>query len=125
MSIDALIVGRLADKPQSRISKSGTTTFVTCKLRTSQASGEVIFLNVIAFSETAKNTLLTLTEGDSAAIAGELRATAYLNKDGAARPSLDLTAFVVTSEYHVQRKRRAVTEPAEPARVPAQAQGEW
>jgi hypothetical protein len=54
--------------------------------------------------------LLALQEGDSAAFAGELKVSIYTDKNGEARPSLDLTAHAVLSEYHVSRKRKAIAE---------------
>jgi single-stranded DNA-binding protein len=107
--IDALIAGRLFGKPQARTSKAGNA-FATAKVRTPMANGESAFVNVIAFSDTAKAALLALAEGDAVAIAGELKVSTYADKEGTARPSLDLTAFVVTTEYHVSRKRKAVAE---------------
>lgn len=107
--IDALIAGRLFGKPSSRVSKSGNT-FAVAKVRAPMANGESAFVNVIAFSDTAKAALLALAVGDSVAISGELKVGTYSDKDGAPRPSLDLTAHVVLSEYDVQRRRKAVAE---------------
>ena len=110
--IDALIAGRLYGKPQSRTSKNGNA-FATAKVRTPMANGESAFVNVIAFSDLAKTALLALSEGDSVAMAGELKVSTYTDKDGAAKPSLDLIAHAVLTEYHVARKRKAMAEPAE------------
>ena len=105
--IDALIQGRLFGNPQSRTSQNGNP-FVTAKLRTPMANGESAFVHVIAFSSDAKAALLALQDGDSAALAGELKVSVYTDKNADARPSLDLTAHAVLTEYHVQRKRKAV-----------------
>ena len=105
--IDALIAGRIYGAPQSRTSKNGNP-FVTAKIRTPMANGEASFVNVIAFSDSAQAALLALQDGDSAAIAGELKASAYTAADGTAKPSLDLTAHQVLTAYAVTRKRRAV-----------------
>ena len=110
--IDALIAGRLYGSPQCRTSRNGNT-FATAKVRTPMANGESAFVNVIAFSESAIAALLALAEGDSVAIAGELKVSVYTDKTGAARPSLDLTAHAVLTPYHVNRKRQAMQE--EPA----------
>ena len=114
--IDALIAGRLYGKPQTRVTKAGNS-FATAKVRTSMANGESAFVNVAAFSDSAKTALLALDDGDSVALSGELKASVYTNKDGDSRPSLDLTAFAVLTEYHVSRKRKAVTAEAEPVAV--------
>jgi single-stranded DNA-binding protein len=121
MSLDILTVGRLAGKPQSRTSKNGNA-YVSAKIRAAMANGENAFIHVIAFSDTVKTTLLALDHGDAVSITGELKVGIYTDKEGVAKPSLDLTAHAVLTEYHIQRKRRAVTESAEPA--PAAA-GEW
>jgi single-stranded DNA-binding protein len=105
--IDALIQGRMFGNPQSRTSQNGNP-FATAKLRTPMANGESAFVNVIVFSKGAMAALLALQEGDSAALAGELKVSVYTDKNGEARPSLDLTAHAVLTEYHVQRKRKAV-----------------
>ncbi len=105
--IDALIAGRIYGQPQSKTSRNGNA-FATAKVRTPMANGEATFVNVIAFSNTAQTALLALQDGDSAAIAGELRVSAYLDKGGLPKPSLDLTAHQVLTEYHVARKRKAV-----------------
>lgn len=106
--IDALIQGRLYGRPKSRTTKSGSA-YTTAKLRTSMANGEAAFVNVISFSDAAVSALLALDDGDCVAIAGELKVGTYTDKDGTARPSLDLTAHSVLTEYHVSRKRKAVT----------------
>jgi single-stranded DNA-binding protein len=105
--IDALIAGRLYGTPQRRTSKNGNA-FVTAKVRTPMANGESTFINVVAFNDTAINAMLALGEGDSVAIAGELKVSVYQSADGTARPSLDLVAHAVLTEYHVIRKRRAI-----------------
>ena len=105
--IDALIAGRLYGKPQSRTSKSGSA-FAPAKVRTPMTNGESSFVNVIALSETAMTALLALGEGDNVAIAGELKVSVYTDREGTAKPSLDLTAHAVLSEYHVTRRRQAM-----------------
>lgn len=120
--IDALIAGRLHGKPMSRTSKSGNE-YTTAKLRAPMANGETVYVNVIGFSDAAVNALLALDDGDSVAIAGELKVSTYTDKEGTAKPSLDLTAHAVLTEYHVTRKRRAVTDT--PDRALAPAAGEW
>jgi single-stranded DNA-binding protein len=109
--IDALIAGRLYGKPQGRTSKNGKA-FATAKLRAAMANGETAFVNVIAFSDTAKAALLALVDGDSTAISGELKVSVYQAADGTTRPSLDLVAHAVVSAYDVQRKRKAAAEAA-------------
>jgi single-stranded DNA-binding protein len=107
--IDALISGRLHGAPVSRTASNGNR-FATAKLRASTADGDAHFVNVIAFEESVVRALLVLEAGDSTAIAGELSVKTYTDREGNARPSLDLKAHAVLSEYHIVRKRRAVRE---------------
>lgn len=113
--IDALIAGRIFGAPQSRTSKSGQP-FATGRLRVSMANGESLFASIVAFSSTALAALLALQDGDSVAISGELKIGIYSDKQGQAKPSLDLVAHAVLTTYHVGRKRRAVAaSPSTPA----------
>jgi single-stranded DNA-binding protein len=107
--IDALIAGRLFGAPASRTSKTGKS-FSTAKVRAPTRDGEALFVNVIAFDRAAVIALLALHDGDSVAISGELSIGIYTAKDGTTRPSLDVVAHVVTTEYHVARKRKAVRD---------------
>lgn len=51
---------------------------------------------------------LGLGEGDAVALSGPLTPKAWLDKEGAARPALDLVASHVLTAYHVTRKRKAL-----------------
>ena len=64
MSIEALILGKLHQRAEQRTSKTGRP-FVTAKARTAAGEGESLFVNVIAFGETACAALLALDAGDS------------------------------------------------------------
>jgi single-stranded DNA-binding protein len=114
--IDALIAGRLYGKPQPRIDRN-EKPFATAKLRTPMAGGESVFVNVVAFGERAATAVLALQDGDSVAMSGELSIKVYTGKDGVAKPSVDLIAHAVISEYHVVRKRRAMSE-SQPSEAP-------
>jgi single-stranded DNA-binding protein len=107
--IDALICGRLYGAPVPRMTKANRP-YCTAKVRVSARDGESLFVDVVCFSPAAVASLLALSEGDAVALAGELTPRAFTSKDGAPRPSLDLLAHVVTSEYHVGRKRKAVRD---------------
>jgi single-stranded DNA-binding protein len=109
--IDALIQGRIHGKPASRESANGP--YATAKLRTSTRDGEAHFVNVIAFADEVIEGLLALSDGDSIAISGELSPKVWTDREGNARPSLDLLACAVLTPYHVQRKRQAVRDDTE------------
>jgi single-stranded DNA-binding protein len=109
--IDALIAGKLYGTAAVRMAKNGSR-FATAKVRVTTATGEVLFVNVIAFAAPAVEALLSLAEGDSVALSGELTPKIWTDKNGDARPSLDLVAHAVLTAYHVTRKRQAVKEDA-------------
>ena len=105
--IDALISGKLYGQPQQRTGASGKP-FTTAKLRAAAGEGETLFVNVIAFSDTVQAALQALGDGDSVAVSGALTPKVWTDRDGQARPSLDLVAHAVLTAYHVSRKRQAV-----------------
>ena len=107
MSIDALISGKLHARPESRTSKNGKP-FATAKLRAAAGDGDSLFVNVIAFEQAAVAALLALDAGDSLAVAGSVTPKVWTDKEGTARPALDVVAHQVLTAYHVQRKRRAM-----------------
>ena len=115
--IDGLVSGKLFGEAQLRVSRNNNE-FVTAKVRAADGAGEGVFINVIAFGKTAGAALLALADGDSVALAGTLTPKAYLDKSGDARCGLDMTVHVVTTAYHVQRKRKAVAESAEQEATP-------
>lgn len=107
--IDALISGHIHRAPQSRTGNSGKP-YATATVRTSTRDGNAVFVNVIAFDESAVAALLVLSDGDSVALAGELTPKVYTPQNGEPRPSLDLLAHAVLTEYHVARKRKAMQD---------------
>jgi single-stranded DNA-binding protein len=115
MSIDALIQGRLHSAPQARTAKTGSP-FVTATVRVPTKDNGSLFASVITFSATVCNALMALQSGDAVSLAGELTPKVYQPKDGGEpRPSLDLVAHAVLTEYHILRKRKAVQEGRHPA----------
>ena len=119
MSIEALILAKLHGKPEQRTGKTGRP-FVTAKARAAVADGDAVFVNVVAFSEAAGAALLALDAGDAVALAGTLKAGAWIDRDGNARPSLDLVAAQVMTVYGLAKKRKASTEPGNAQHAPAQ-----
>lgn len=105
--IDALIGGKLHGKPVERTGASGKP-FVTAKVRVPTENGEAIFASVICFDAAPRAALLALDDGDPVALAGALTPKVWTDKEGVAHPALDLLAHVVTTAYHVTRKRQAV-----------------
>jgi single-stranded DNA-binding protein len=105
--IDALISGKLFGAPQKRTSKNGND-FVTGKMRTPGPDGVPAFVTFIAFRDHVCAALLELGDGASIAIAGELKVSTYQAKDGSTKPSLDLTAHEILTQFHITRRRRAM-----------------
>lgn len=112
MSIEALITGKLHQRAEDRISKTGHT-FTVAKVRASIAEGESLFVNVLAFSEDARRALLALEAGDSLALAGTVTPKAWIDREGNPRPSLDMVAAQVLTLYGLKRKRAAASGPAD------------
>jgi single-stranded DNA-binding protein len=104
--IEALVSGKLHGEPTEKIAKTGNP-FVVAKVRAHAGENDV-FINVIAFSPGACEALLALGSGDAVALAGTLTPKAWIDKEGIARPALDLVASQVLSAYHVTRKRKAL-----------------
>jgi single-stranded DNA-binding protein len=109
--IDALIAGKLQGAAEQRIGNSGKP-FTVAKVRAAGSDGESIFVNVIAFSATAAAALMALNDGDSLALSGSLKVKVWTDRQGVAKPSLDMTASQVLTAYHVSRKRKAVAASA-------------
>lgn len=106
MSIEALILGKLHQRAEQRTSKTGRV-FVTAKARTAAGEGESLFVNVIAFGDTACAALLALDAGDSLALAGTLKPGAWTDREGNARSSVDMVAAQVLTVYGLKKKRDA------------------
>lgn len=103
MSIEALILGKLHQRPEERIGQIFGRS--SRQLRAPVAG---VFVNVVAFSDTACRALLALEAGDSLALAGTLKPGAWIDRDGNAKPSLDLVAAQVLTTYGLKKKREAV-----------------
>ena len=115
--IDGLIAGRVFGQPAQRTGKSGKP-FVVAKVRAAGGDGESLFVNVIAFDTAPCTALLALGDGDSVAISGSLTPKVWTDKEGNARPGLDLVAHQVLTAYAVTKKRTAMHQSA-----PAPAHG--
>jgi single-stranded DNA-binding protein len=94
--IDALITGRLYGNAEERIGQADSH-YVTCKVRAATDDGETLMCNVIAFNDAARQALLNLADGDSIALSGALTPKVWFDKQGKARPALDLLAHAVLS----------------------------
>ena len=121
--IDGLIAGRIYGKPTERTSKTGKP-FVVAKVRAATGDGESMFINVLAFSDSAQAALLALADGDSVAVTGPLKVGVWTDKTGAHRPSIDLVAHQALTSYSVTKKRSAMHPPPAPAPAHGRAKDE-
>jgi single-stranded DNA-binding protein len=87
--IQGLIAGTLLAKPEVREGKNGSA-FTLAKVRAVSGDGESLILNAIAFSPQASAALLALEDGDAVAVSGALTPKVWLDKQGNARPALDM-----------------------------------
>ena len=92
--IDGLIAGRLMGDASRRVDKAGRTYLVARVLARNKADEEFI-VNVIAFDEAPCAALLALRDGQALALSGALTPKVWTDKQGIARPSLDLVAVQV------------------------------
>ena len=94
--IDGLVAGRLYGEAERRTDKAGKA-YSLAKVRASTAEGEVLFVNVIAFGDDLCTSLHRLRDGDSVALSGSLNPRVWTDKQGNARPALDMVAHRLIS----------------------------
>lgn len=94
--IDGLVAGRLYGEAERRTNKAGKA-YSLAKVRASTAEGEVLFVNVIAFDDDLCASLHRLCDGDSVALSGSLNPRVWTDKQGNARPALDMVAHRLVS----------------------------
>ena len=89
--IDGLVAGRLYGEAERRTDKAGKA-YSLVEVRAGTAEGEVLFVNVIAFDDDLCASLHRLCDGDSVALSGSLNPRVWTDKQGNARPALDMVA---------------------------------
>lgn len=94
--IEGLVAGHLMGDASRRIDKAGGTYTVARVLARNRADEEFI-VNVIAFDEGPRAALLALADGDALTLTGALTPKVWTDKQGVARPSLDMVATTVMS----------------------------
>ena len=105
--IDALVTGKLIKAPESRTTKTGKP-MATARMRVPTSNpAETLFASVVAFDPEAVAALLALGAGDAVSVAGPLKVGTWTDKEGNARPSLDLLADRVLSVYAIRKQRAA------------------
>ncbi|WP_084150798.1 single-stranded DNA-binding protein [Azohydromonas australica] len=111
--IEGLVAGKVYGRPEQRVGNNSGKPFVTAKVRAATAGGEMLFVNVLAFDAIAQAALLALADGDAVSLAGTLTPKVWTDREGQARPAMDMIASQVLSAYHVKRKRDAVSSAVE------------
>lgn len=94
--IDGLVAGRLMGEASRRVDKAGRGYVVARVLARNRVDDEYI-VNVIAFDDAPAVALLALADGDALSLAGGLTPKVWVDKQGVARPSLDMVAARVLS----------------------------
>ena len=94
--IDGLVAGRLYGEAERRKYRAGKA-YSLAKVRASTAEGELLFVNVIAFDDDLCASLHRLHDGDSVALSGSLNPRVWTDKQGNARPALDMVAHRLIS----------------------------
>lgn len=104
--MDGLVSGRILGQPVERTSKTGKP-YALAKVRANAGAGdgEMLIVNVIAFDDAPVAALLGLGDGDSICLSGSLTPKVWVDRDGVARPSVDMVAHQVLTAYAVVRKR--------------------
>lgn len=117
--IEGLVAGKVYWRPERRVGNNSGRPFVTAKVRAPAGDGEAVFVNVVAFEPAAQAALLALGDGDAVTLAGAMTAKAWTDREGTARPALDLVAAQVLTTYHLRRKREAMAAAGEQRQQPA------
>jgi hypothetical protein len=103
-----LLTGRLWRDPVSRQSRAGKP-FVTALLKAG-TQAESLWVNIVAFSETAQAELLRLHDHDSLAVQGAAKIGTF-EKNGEHRASLEVIAAHILALRQPQKPRTAKPKP--------------
>lgn len=102
--IAALVSGTLYGTPTEREARNGNA-YITCKIRAPSREGNSLFISVTVFQTAAIEVLRNLSDGDPLSAIGEIGATAYTDKSGEPRPSLQMVASQILTVHQVKRRR--------------------
>jgi len=106
MSAYALVSGQLFRDPQTKISKNGKD-YVTATI-VSKDGSESTFVNLVAFSDSAKDAILAVAVGDALSVQGKATIGVY-EKNGEHRPSLSIVADRVLALRQLPSERKPKT----------------
>lgn len=100
--IDALVSGHMHGNAEQRTGKSGGQ-FTTAKVVAHDQNKDVVYVDVIAFSNTVREALMALEDGAGVSLAGSLTVKAWLDKEGIPHPSASLVARTVIALSPMKR----------------------
>jgi hypothetical protein len=101
--IFALVTGALFRNPQVKVSKTGRD-YVTATIVSKDGDAST-FVNLIAFSDSAKEAILALGEGDALSAQGKATISVY-EKNGEHRSSLSIVADKVLALRQPPKERK-------------------
>jgi hypothetical protein len=102
--INGLISGKLVGLAEIREGKNASK-YVIAKVRATGGDGEAIVVNAIAFASEACAALMGLDDGDSVALCGGLTPKVWIDKNGIAKPALDMVVSNVMTVYQAGLKQ--------------------
>ena len=106
--LSVLVSGSLVTDPRERTSAAGKA-FATASMRVPAEDAEAMMVSIIAFNADAVTALLALGKGDSCAIAGRAKLTAW-EKDGEQRHGLSMVADRVLTVYQASKARKTARD---------------
>jgi single-stranded DNA-binding protein len=105
MTVHAIISGSIFRQPEQRTSKNGRQ-FSSATIRVRDGD-ELLFVRVVAFSESVQTELMRLTDGDAVAVQGALKVDTYVASGGARKVSLSLVADHVLALRQPPKERKS------------------
>lgn len=105
MTSFALITGALFRAPEQKLSKGGKP-YAVATIKTRADDNRSDFWRAIVFSETAIETLMTLSEGEAPSVQGAMKAELYTPEGKESRVSLSVVADTV-QPLRAPRKEKA------------------
>lgn len=108
--IDGLVAGSLMGDASRRVDKMGRS-YTVARVLARNRDDEEFIVNVIAFDAASCAALLALGDGESLSLAGSLTPKVWTDKQGNARPSLDMVATRVLTAHHASPQQTAPETP--------------
>jgi hypothetical protein len=92
--IEGLVSGRIWSAAEHRADKTGRP-YCVAKMRVVNGDSEAVLVNLIAFDPGVCEQLFRLYEGDAISVSGSLTPKVWMDKQGNAKPVLDMVAHRV------------------------------